>query len=272
MADYNKTKKYWMQVKEDWFDDEAIKWLEEQPSGEYYSNFYMKLCLKSIRLNGFLIRKVGDMFIPYDIQALSDLTRVPARIIKPAMRVLEQIGLIKIMDDGAIFLSIVQSMIGSTTIGAERKALQRDRQQADKAGDIEGDTCPPQLTTNNLQLTTDKLKKERKPQAATFDDIINEFTQFEPLRKALGEFIQIRKLIKAPLTNSSLTKLLTNQNTGLFDLCGGDNKLATEIVNQSVMNSWRGFFPLRENKSGQAQPGQKQTSNPFINLAMRGGE
>ena len=117
--------------------------------------------------------------------------------------------------------------------------------------------------------TTNSIKQESQ---ITFNDIINNFTQYEPLRQALGDFLRIRKLMKAPLTNSSLQKLLTNKQAGLFDLCGGDNQIATAIVNQSVMNSWRGFFPLRKTPSS-TSPGtidKKQTSNPFLNIALGG--
>jgi hypothetical protein len=94
-------------------------------------------------------------------------------------------------------------------------------------------------------------KKESKETGETFDDIINAFTQYEPLREALSEFLKIRKRIKAPLTNNSLKRLLNNRNTGLFSLCGGDNQLATEIVNQSVILAYRGFFPLKNTNTKQ---------------------
>ena len=61
MAEYNKTKFYWLQLKDDFFDDEAIDWLEEQENGEKYVLFYLKLCLKSLKYGGILIRQAGTM-------------------------------------------------------------------------------------------------------------------------------------------------------------------------------------------------------------------
>ena len=50
MAVYDKeTKFYWLQLKEDFFDEDAIQWLEEQqPNGKEYAYFYLKLCVKSL--------------------------------------------------------------------------------------------------------------------------------------------------------------------------------------------------------------------------------
>ena len=47
MANYDKeTKFYWLQLKEDFFENDAIEWLEEQkPNGRDYAYFYLKLCL-----------------------------------------------------------------------------------------------------------------------------------------------------------------------------------------------------------------------------------
>ena len=43
MAKYDATKFYWLQLREDFFDEDAIDWLEEQPNGKEYSLFYLKL-------------------------------------------------------------------------------------------------------------------------------------------------------------------------------------------------------------------------------------
>ena len=45
MAKYDKdTKFYWLQLKEDFFEDDAIEWLEEQkPNGRDYAYFYLEL-------------------------------------------------------------------------------------------------------------------------------------------------------------------------------------------------------------------------------------
>jgi len=115
-------------------------------------------------------------------------------------------------------------------------------------------------TSNNNQ---NEQLEERKD-TRTFDEIIHAFTGNQILKAEIIEFVKMRKMIRAPLTNHSLKLLLTQKNKGLFDLARGNENTMTEIVMQSIANSWKGFFPLRQDKA--IKP--TETSNPFLNLAM----
>ncbi len=141
MSKYDKdTKFYFLQLKEDFFDDDAINWLEDQePNGRDYAYFYLKLCLKSLKSNGILIRNVGDILIPYDNKKLSELTKMDFDTVTVAMELLKKIGLIKILESGEIYLTQLQNLIGSRSVGALKKQQQRliNRQEAD--------ICPPKI-------------------------------------------------------------------------------------------------------------------------------
>lgn len=110
---------YWLKLKSDFFDDDTIKFIEEQENGIKYSNFYLKLCLKSLKTEGKLIRLIGETLIPYDINSLSKLTGVDFDTVRSAMQLFEQIGLIKILDSGEIYLSQIDELIGSETDKAQ---------------------------------------------------------------------------------------------------------------------------------------------------------
>lgn len=127
MSKYDKRKFYWLQLKEDFFENDTISWLEEQENGEKYALFYIKLCLKSLKSNGILIRKIGDNYlIPYDDKKLAELTNTKnIDTVHVAMLLLKKIGLIKILDNGAIYLPLVQDMIGEKSMGAFKKEQQR---------------------------------------------------------------------------------------------------------------------------------------------------
>lgn len=110
---------YWLKLKSDFFDDETIKYIEEQDNGIKYSNFYLKLCLKSLKTDGKLIRLVGETLIPYDITSLARLTSVDFDTVRSAMQLFEKIGLIKILETGEIYLQQIDEMIGSETDKAQ---------------------------------------------------------------------------------------------------------------------------------------------------------
>ena len=118
---------YWIKLKEDFFQDDVISWIEEQEKGVYYSNFYLKLCLKAMNTEGILIRNVGDMLIPYDAKQLSKITGVEIDTVIVAMEIFKKVGLVEILENGEIYLSQLKGMIGSESKWAEKKRLQRQK-------------------------------------------------------------------------------------------------------------------------------------------------
>lgn len=152
MSTYDKeTKFYWLQLKEDFFEDDAIEWLEEQePNGRDYAYFYLKLCLKSLKTNGILIRSVGNILIPYDNKKLAELTKMDFDTVTVAMELLKQIGLVQILENGEIYITQLENLIGSVSKGALKKQQQRllNGQKVDK--------CPPKIEYKVKDKTKDK--------------------------------------------------------------------------------------------------------------------
>ena len=81
---------YWLKLKDNFFQEDAIEWLEEQQNGKEYVLFYLKLCLKSLRNNGVLVRKVGDILIPYDVAKLAEITKTNPDTVVVAMEILKK--------------------------------------------------------------------------------------------------------------------------------------------------------------------------------------
>ena len=153
MSKYDTTKFSWLMLNEDFFDDDAIQWLEEQPNGKEYSLFYLKLCLKSLKTNGILIRQVGQILVPYDASKLAELTRIDVDTVVVAMELLQKIGLVEILENGEIYLSQIQNMIGSKSIGAFKKQQQRMLKNEEKTtSGQEADKCPPEIRNKNKEI------------------------------------------------------------------------------------------------------------------------
>lgn len=88
----------------------------------------MKLCLKSLKTEGLLVRNVGNLMIPYDPESLAKLTNSKADTVKVAMDLFNKIGLIEIMDSGEIYLNQLGEMVGTETESARQKRLQRSKE------------------------------------------------------------------------------------------------------------------------------------------------
>lgn len=161
MAKYDDTRFYWLQLKEDFFEQDALEWLEEQENGPAQALFYLKLCLRSLKTDGVLIRRVGEMYLPYDATKLAQMTRTPVNTVQVALVNLVRCGLIHKFDGGELYMTQVENMIGNTSKGAFKKQQQRKlrasmevppalpepenaRQIRENQPEIRGvDICPP---------------------------------------------------------------------------------------------------------------------------------
>lgn len=111
---------------------------------------------------------------------------------------------------------------------------------------LQNATAIPEITT---EITTEKKKKEKKE--SEFDVVIKEYTNNEELRDTLYEFIKMRKSIKASMTTRAVKLLLNNLNK----LSNNDNE-KIEILNQSILNSWKGIFALKYQQTNKIKKGK----------------
>jgi predicted phage replisome organizer len=140
------TKKYyWLKLKRDFFKRHDIRIIEEMPNGKDYVLFYLKLLLESVDHEGTL--RFSDT-IPYNEQMLSVVTNTNIDIVRSAMKLFIDLKMMDIFDDQTIYMSEVEKYIGSETKWAEKKRLQRAKEDN-----------VPLLSTN---CPTEKEKEEDK--------------------------------------------------------------------------------------------------------------
>ena len=76
-----------------------------------------------------------------------------------------------------------------------------------------------------------------------FQKIIKEFSAGnEPLEQAITDWIDMRASLKKPVSTERALRLNLDK---LFKLSDGFQPDMLDIVNQSIMNSWQGFFALK---------------------------
>lgn len=85
------------------------------------------------------------------------------------------------------------------------------------------------------------------------------FPNDDKLNRSFSELVEHRKSIKSPMTDLAITKAI-NRLRELATVDGVmDNDLAIRIIDQSIVNGWKGLFPLKER--------QKQQYNQGIDFA-----
>lgn len=70
---------------------------------------------------------------------------------------------------------------------------------------------------------------------------INKYSDNPELNTSILQFIEFRKKIKAPMTDRAIDLLISNLNK-----LSQDKQTQIKIINQSIMNGWKGVFPLKE--------------------------
>ena len=203
MSNVEKGRFYWLKLKEDFFEDDAIEWLEEQKNGKEYALFYLKLCLKSLKSNGTLIRRVGTMLVPYDTEKLAEITRSDFDTVVVAMELLKKIGLIEVLDSGAIYISSLVDMVGSESRSAERmRQLRERRKNLIEPG--KASQCDTVVTESDAQCHREielekeiELEIEKERDRETAPPFLHTPAQKEKRKKSLLTDEEYEKLVAA---------------------------------------------------------------------------
>lgn len=143
-------KYYWLKLKRDFFKRHDIRIIEEMPNGKDYVLFYLKLLLESIDHEGSL--RFSDT-IPYNEQMLSVVTNTNIDIVRSAMKLFIDLNMMSICDDQTIYMNEVEKLIGSESKWAEKKRLQRTKE--DNVPKLSSN-CPTELELKS------ELNKEKE--------------------------------------------------------------------------------------------------------------
>lgn len=105
--------------------------------------------------------------------------------------------------------------------------------------DINADIKTDSIYKHKRKTETKTEKEKGKEKACAFS--LDSYTQNTELLEALEGFVEMRKKAKAPLTERAIKLALME----LDKLAGTDEKKIA-VVNQSVVNGWKGFYPLKK--------------------------
>ena len=122
-------KYYYLRLKDNFFDSDELKILESMKDGYLYSNILLKLYLRSLKNDGKLV--VNER-IPYNAEMLASVTGHQVGTIKQALSMFKELGLIEVLENGAIYMLDIQNFIGKGSSEADRKREYRQRIETDR--------------------------------------------------------------------------------------------------------------------------------------------
>ena len=242
-------KKYWLKLDKNFLKSPQMKVIKSMPNGKDYIIFYLSLMLESIETVGHLR---FTSLVPYNDEMLSAITDTNIDIVRSAVKIFCELGLMKIFDDGTIFLPDVPAMTGKESESAERVRSYRARLKEKEnllVLQCNGDVTK---SNNNKDKDKDKDKEESKKESKrTFDELIDNYTSNEELQEELKNHLKVRKQKKGALTNRAIELSLKSLDKLTKDIPINDVNLQDEeklkIVRQSILNGWIGFFEVKQN-------------------------
>ncbi len=254
-------KYYWLKLKDNFFDTEDLVLLESMPEGIVYSNILLKLYLKSIKNEGKLMYKDR---MPYNPIMLAQLVRHPVGVVEKALKIFQDMGLIDVLDSGAIYMLDIQNFIGKSSTEADRIRDYREKIKQEGCTNVRTNVHQSIEYRDKSIENRDKeknIKKEKsKSNADAFD--YSSFDNDEIVY--IQKWFDYKKEIKKPLKTKSSYTALRNQLLKLK--ANGTLKPSIDIC---IANGWTGLYEQKHfiNKENKEN---KTTHDTFKNVERTG--
>jgi predicted phage replisome organizer len=120
---------YWLKLLTNYFDKEEMKVLQGMENGTEYCLFWIKLLMKAVTQSEPGVLRFKET-IPYTPEMLATVTGTNVDTVRVALKLFGDMQMIKVMDDGAIWIEEAESLVGSESDSAQRVRLFRDKKRA----------------------------------------------------------------------------------------------------------------------------------------------
>lgn len=219
-------KRYWLKLDKDFLKSPQIKVIKNMPNGKDYIIFYLSLLLESIETIGHL--RFSNL-VPYNEKMLSSVTDTNVDVVRTAMKLFLELGLVEILDDGTIYMTQVAQMTGKESESAERVRQYRLRKKEEEQKQLmlhcndnvtksndnkekEEEEDKDKQSTENNEDKHNKEKKEESVSASVSDASFN--LSDTPIGELLNRHeitdIQIQKQIIGYLNNGMELEVVNN--------------------------------------------------------------
>ena len=191
---------YWIKLKTDFFESDAIDFLLSQEDGCKYVTLYIKLCTMTSNTNGVLATKIGNILVPYTVDKIARDTKFfSADTVRVALELYKNLRLINVSDDNVLHIANFDAMIGNSKtdehtkkLGAERQRRYRERQKA---------------LSDNVTVTQD---------VTLFRNVESRVKSLESRDKSLDKSVSSQKLDSGVTRKSAKSKNVQTDLTDCF--------------------------------------------------------
>ena len=235
----------WIKITTDVFDDEKILLIESLPEADSIIVIWFKLLCLAGKQNNSGVFIMGNS-MPYTDKMLATIFRRKETTVQLALETFERYGMIEMVDNVVTIPnwnkhqtldSYEKKKERDRLYQAERRAMQKAivQKSSDESFDKSSDVV---ISEEEKEKEEDKKENKKRNTPTVYyptDDLLNQ---------TFTDYVEMRKKLKSPMTERAIQLAMSN----LEKLSGGDNDTAVQILEQSIMNSWKGLFPLKEEK------------------------
>ncbi len=262
----------WIKIATNVFSDEKILLIEQLPDADTILVIWFKLLCLAGKENNCGVFMMGNK-IPYTDEMLATIFRRPLATVRLALSTFDAFGMIEIISDpmGNDVYAIPnwekhQNIDGMDKIREQtrqRVAKHRESQRLALMGKVEEKqsnvTCNVTVTQSNATEEEEEEEKEEEKKKENKKKNSASFVADDDLNAAIIAFMEFRKKIKKPMTETAIKLMIEKLNK----LTPNINE-QIEIINQSILNGWQGIFPLKQETTN-----QPQRRNAFHNYGQR---
>lgn len=194
---------YWIKLKTDFFEQDAIDFLLSQTNGSDYIALYIKLCTMTANTNGQLATQIGEILIPYDAQKIArDTKYFSVDTVIVALELFKKLGLIYESNDNILHVANYENMVGSETSSAKRVREWREKKKALQCNanvtHIETQEYRDKsIEIRDKSIDIDKEKdsvfdkqKQTKHKYGEYHHVLLDDNQYEHLKELYGEDLE----------------------------------------------------------------------------------
>lgn len=174
------------------YERDDIKRIDKMEHAGDILNLYDKLIFYTMNRDGLLVHKFKNNYENYSVEEIAEDFNYSVELVKEALEILLKLNTIELTDEGFYFFPDSLEYTKSTTVGAESKKEQRNKQKLEnsikESVELENekvDKCPEYIhinTKEEIQEDTKKendknIKKEKEIDVNTKEQLYNKYNK-----------------------------------------------------------------------------------------------
>ncbi len=263
----------WIRINTDMFDNSKIKYLRTLPEGNNIILIWVMLLAKAGKCNsnGYIFLTEN---IPYTPEILAAEFDFEISIINLALGALSRLNMI-LQSEETLFITGWEE---HQNVEGLEKIREQTRRRVAKCREKQkflpsNATCNVTVTESNAtdkereeerEREEDKNNIKKEKRKTEFDLLIESYTDDLQLRNTIYEFIKMRKAIRSPMTSNALKLMLGKLDK--LSLNDDSPNIRIAMLEQSIMNSWKGIFELKTDTGYKKTNGYYSQSSSIDNL------